>query len=117
MVDDPRTLLATERTLLAWLRTGVSLITFGLFIGKLGLWLRQQSDAPSLPRTTLVGGLLVLLGALTETAGIFRYVRVRRALLTHRPVPLGAADVVAIAAAVALLGFYMFVRLLTKTAG
>jgi putative membrane protein len=117
VVDDPRTLLAAERTLLAWLRTGVSLLTFGIFIAKLGFWLRAHPDAPSFPSTTLIGCALVVLGALTETVGIVRYLRVRRALLAHRPVPLGAVDMVALAAMVALLGFYGAVRLLTKAVG
>ena len=103
--------------MLAWLRTGVSLLTFGLFIEKTGVWLRQQSDAPSFPSTRLIGIGLVLLGAITETAGIVRYLRVRRALLAQRPVTLGAADIVGIAAALALLGFYATVRLLTKVGG
>ncbi|HEY4393652.1 MAG TPA: DUF202 domain-containing protein [Polyangia bacterium] len=117
MVDDPRTLLATERTLLAWLRTGVSLLTFGLFIAKLGLWLQHQTELPAYPRTTATGCGLVILGALTETIGIVRYLRVRRALLAHRPVSLGAADIVGLAAAVALLGFYMAFRLVMKAPG
>ena len=111
MVEDPRTLQANERTLLAWLRTGVSLITFGFFIARLGLWLRFETASTSLPRSTLVGGTLVLMGAITEAIGIVRYVRVRRALLAHRPVPIGTADVVALAVVVALLGFYMAVHL------
>ncbi|HLK88275.1 MAG TPA: DUF202 domain-containing protein [Polyangia bacterium] len=111
MVEDPRALQANERTLLAWLRTGVSLITFGFFIARLGLWLRFQTAAPSLPRSALVGGALVLLGAVTETIGLVRYVRVRRALLAHRPVPVGAVDIIALAVVVALLGFYMALHL------
>jgi putative membrane protein len=118
-VEDPRTLQANERTLLAWLRTGVSLITFGFFIARLGLWLRFQTDSTSPPRSTLVGGLLVLMGAITEAIGVVRYLRVRRALLAHRPVPVGAADVVALSVVVALVGFYMAVHLafVTKAAG
>jgi putative membrane protein len=118
MVADPRTLQANERTLLAWLRTGVSLITFGFFIARLGLWLRFQTDSASPPRSTLVGGALVLMGAITETIGLVRYVRVRRALLAHRPVPIGATEVVALTVVVALLGFYMAVHLafVTKVA-
>ena len=111
MVEDPRALQANERTLLAWLRTGVSLITFGFFIARLGLWLRFQGGGPSLPRSALVGGALVLLGAVTETLGLVRYVRVRRALLAHRPVPVGALDIVSLAVAIALLGFYMTIHL------
>lgn len=121
MVDDPRLLQANERTLLAWLRTGVSLITFGFFIAKLGLWLRLETGvAPVATQTatahsTAVGGLLVLLGAITETLGVVRYVRVRRALLAQRPVPVGAADVIILAVVVGLIGFYMALHLVVLT--
>jgi putative membrane protein len=113
MVQDPRTLHANERTLLAWLRTGVSLLTFGFFIAKLGLWLRTQPGAPTTaPRSALVGSVLVFLGAVTEIVGTVRYVRVRRALLAQQPVPIGASDVVGIAVAVALVGIYLSAHLI-----
>ncbi|HVT09285.1 MAG TPA: DUF202 domain-containing protein [Polyangia bacterium] len=125
MVDDPRLLQANERTLLAWLRTGVSLITFGFFIAKLGLWLRLETSlAPGVAKavaatgtthSAAVGGLLVLLGAVTETLGVIRYVRVRRALLAQRPVPVGAADVIILAVVVGAIGFYMAIRLVLLT--
>jgi putative membrane protein len=107
MAGDPRTLLASERTLLAWLRTGVSLITFGFFIAKLGLWLHTQPNAPSAPRSAAYGSALVFLGAVTELIGIARYLRVRRAVLAGRPTPTGAVDVLGIAVAAALVGLLL----------
>jgi putative membrane protein len=107
MAEDPRTLLANERTLLAWLRTGVSLITFGFFIAKLGLWLHTQPNAPSAPRSAAYGSALVFLGAATETIGIVRYLRTRRALLAGRPVPTGAVDVLGVTVAAALVGLLL----------
>jgi putative membrane protein len=112
MAADPRTLLASERTLLAWLRTGVSLITFGFFIAKLGLWLRTQHDAPSAPRSAAYGSALVFLGALTEIIGIVRYLRVRRALLAGQPPPTGAVDVLGVAVAAALVGLLLGLHML-----
>jgi inner membrane protein YidH len=115
MVEDPRTLQANERTLLAWLRTGVSLMTFGFFIGKLGLWLHTQPGAPSTPRSALVGSALVLLGAITTTVGLLRYVRMRHALLAKKPVPVGAVEVVAVAVILAALGFYLAAHMILLT--
>jgi putative membrane protein len=112
MVDDPRTLQANERTLLAWLRTGVSLITFGFFIAKLGVWLHTQPNMPAAPRSALVGEALVLLGAVAMTVGIVRYLRIHHALLTHKPVPVGAGGVLFVAVAATLLGFYLGVHLM-----
>src|SRR5262245_8343797 len=115
MVDDPRTLQANERTLLAWLRTGVSLLTFGFFIAKLGLWLRTQPNAPTAPRSAMVGEVLVLLGSIAMTIGIVRYLRIRRALLEHKPVPAGAAGVLFVAGTVTLLGYYLALHLMRLT--
>jgi putative membrane protein len=109
VVEDPRTLQANERTLLAWLRTGVSLITFGFVIAKSGTWLQSRQPLAIRLGTDLIGTVFVALGALTETIGVLRYLRIRRALLEQRPAPTGATEIVAIGVAVALLGFLLSV--------
>jgi putative membrane protein len=102
---DSRTLQANERTLLAWLRTGISLITFGFVIAKLGVWMDLQHDSGRrIPRAPWVGGLFVLLGAFTDVVGIVRYLSFRRSLIGFQPTPLGQAMVMVVAVSVSLLG-------------
>lgn len=102
---DSRYVQANERTLLAWLRTGISLITFGFVIARLGVWLRMAGDGhQALPGAGLIGGLFIILGAASEALGIFRFFVFRRALMEGRPVPTGTSLVLSLALAVALLG-------------
>jgi putative membrane protein len=107
--EDPRLLQANERTLLAWMRTGVSLITFGFVIAKTSIWLRRDQPLAVTRGADLIGALFVFLGAVAEAVGLIRYLRVRTALLGHRPVPLGATEIVAIGVSVALLGLVLTV--------
>src|SRR5476651_470253 len=81
VIADPRMLQANERTLLAWLRTGVSLITFGFVISRTSLWLRTNEPRWTILGGDLIGAAFVLLGAIAESIGVVRYLRIRRALL------------------------------------
>ncbi len=102
---DSRSLQANERTLLAWLRTGVSLITFGFVIAKLGVWLEIKDDpGHRIPGAPWIGGLFVLLGAVTDAVGISRYIVFRRTLLAFGPTPTGSVAVLILAIAVSALG-------------
>ena len=74
--QDPRIVLAAERTLLAWIRTGLALMGFGFVVARFGFFLRELA---SLRGTTPVqhpglsqwaGTGLVLLGvAVTALSG------------------------------------------------
>jgi putative membrane protein len=108
-VEDPRLLQANERTLLSWLRTGVALITFGFVIAKTSVWAKREEPLGAYRGADLIGALFVLLGAVAEVVGLVRYLRIRRALLARGPVPVGATEIVAIGAAVALLGLLLTV--------
>jgi inner membrane protein YidH len=102
---DSRALQANERTLLAWLRSGISLITFGFVIARLGVWLElTNAGGRRIPGAPWVGGLFVLLGTITDAVGIVRYMAFRRALLAGAPTPTRDASVVIIAVAVTVLG-------------
>lgn len=107
MVTDPRTLQANERTLLAWLRTGVSLITLGFAVAKLGQWLREAGRAHGIGMAEIFGGTFVFLGAATELLGLARYQKIRKALLAGAEVPTAGAGVSAIVVIVAVIGFLL----------
>ena len=67
-LNDPRVLLAAERSLLAWTRTIISLIGFGFLIERFGLLLHTSSPAQqhSLGQmmSLLIGESFILVGAL-----------------------------------------------------
>jgi putative membrane protein len=114
---DPRSLLAAERTMLAWLRTGISLITFGFVIARIGVWLEVQGrGADEVPGAGWMGALFGLVGTAANVLGITRYLAFRTALLAghHTPVARVAVVTFAVSAAVlgALVGAVIFLRLL-----
>lgn len=106
-VEDPRTLQANERTLLAWLRTGVSMITFGFVISRADLWMQAVGQKSPIRGAHTIGAVFVLLGAVCEIIGVTRYMRIRRALLERRPVPVGGAEIVAVGFTAAALGLLL----------
>ncbi len=104
-LQDAAAIQANERTLLAWIRTGLSLITFGFVIARLGVWIRILGDAgEGIPGSAWLGAVFVLMGAVLDAIGITRYVRFHRAFVRHQPVPINVTAVLAIAGAIAMLG-------------
>jgi len=104
-LQDAAAILANERTLLAWIRTGLSLTTFGFVIARLGVWIRIIGDAgKGIPGAAWIGAVFVLLGAALDAIGITRYVHFHRSFVRRRPVSINVTAVLAIAAAIALLG-------------
>jgi putative membrane protein len=104
-LQDAAAIQANERTLLAWIRTGLSLITFGFVIARLGVWIRIIGDAGAgVPGSAWLGAVFVLMGAALDAIGITRYVRFHRAIMQRRPVPTNVTAVLAIAGAIAMLG-------------
>ena len=101
---DYRFSLANERTLLAWVRTALALDAAGLgvvrFAPSLG-W----SGSPE-----VIGGVLVLLGAVTAWSGYRRFLATDRAIRAGDPLPANAAPRV-LAAALAVISLAVLVLL------
>jgi putative membrane protein len=113
ILPDSRMLQANERTLLAWLRTGISLITFGFVIARLGMSTSLlEGRHVELRMAVMVGAAFVLLGAAADAVGIARYVRLHQSLLRDEPPATGAGVVLALALTVAALGTLLSVLVL-----
>ena len=89
--DDPRVVLASERTLLAWIRSGLAMMGFGFLVAKFGLFLREivllQGGQPTeTPRWSVwIGAAMVVLGVVVNfAAGIEHW----RFLQYHRNVSI-----------------------------
>ena len=67
-LNDPRVLLAAERTLMAWNRTGISLMAFGFAVERFGLFMDIYAKGnlqESQRHLSFVGGLgFIALGGL-----------------------------------------------------
>jgi putative membrane protein len=98
--------LANERTLLAWVRTGVSLISFGLVVERIGA---QVGPAGA---SGIFGVALAVLGCLTLVMGTIQFLRSRRGISTGDFVPAAAAYLVIVAGSLALAGTFIVYVLL-----
>jgi putative membrane protein len=101
---DPRTLLAAERTLLAWLRTGLSLITFGFVIAKIGVLLDGQTPGADMPGAGWMGALFGALGSLANLLAIVRFLALRKALLADAAPPTSPLTLLCFVGGVAIIG-------------
>ena len=90
--------LANERTFLAWVRTSIGIMAFGFVIEKFALFIKKlpyflgeakYSQAPSSSHdySTMLGILMVAMGALMGILSFFRYKKVEMEINenTYRP--------------------------------
>jgi putative membrane protein len=98
--------LANERTLLAWVRTGVSLISFGLVVERIGAQIGSAGTSGAF------GIGLAVLGCLTLVMGTVQFLRSRRGIATGNFVPAAAAYMVVVAGSLALAGVFIVYVLL-----
>lgn len=99
--------LANERTLLAWVRTGVSLISFGLVVQRLG------AEGGSVGASGLFGVALAVLGCLALGMGTGQFLRSRRGISMGVFVSSAAAYMVVVAGLLALAGTFIIYVLLS----
>jgi putative membrane protein len=85
MEPDYRFSLANERTLLAWVRTALALDVAGLGVVRFAPPLGFPGGRE------LVGGVLVLLGAVTAWSGYRRFLATDRAMRAGEPIAAPAA--------------------------
>jgi uncharacterized membrane protein YidH (DUF202 family) len=92
-VRNRRVHMANERTFLAWIRTGIGIMAFGFVVEKFGLFIRQLSyflgkspdlkpvfgqTHPPAEYSSILGILLIGLGALMGVLAFIRYKKVEK---------------------------------------
>ena len=88
IVINPSDHLANERTFLAWIRTSIAIMAFGFVVVKFTLFIKQLSIVfagkvvlPGKGYSSLMGILLVGIGALMALLAYFRYQRTEKQLM------------------------------------
>lgn len=82
-LNDPRVLMAAERTALAWLRTALTLLAFGVAMERFALFLhmlKPDLDPARLRESVWVGALMMALSGLTAIGGTLQYRSVLKSL-------------------------------------
>src|SRR3954468_21315188 len=99
--------LANERTLLSWVRTGVSLISFGLVVERLG------GQVGAVGTSGVFGIALAVLGCLALIMGTIQFFRNRRGIVRGDFVSATAAYMVVVAGSLGLAGTFVVYVLLS----
>jgi putative membrane protein len=97
-VPDRQVHMANERTFLAWVRTSIAIMAFGFVVEKFALFIKRLSyllektntsvaTTPSSGYSTILGVILVAMGALIGLLAFVRYKKVEREIFedTYRP--------------------------------
>jgi len=92
--QDARFHLANERTLLAWIRTSIGIMAFGFVVVKFSLFIKQlaflvgkQIDIPRGGYSSVIGILLVAVGAAVLLLAYAKYKQTERKLLEDSYTP------------------------------
>lgn len=110
-----RTLWAADRTFIAWLRTAISMIGFGIGIGKAGDILEKQGyQIDSYSSLQFVGLAFIVLAVLGLLGALIQVIRIGRRLEQHgygrvEPTPLGEVMGVLVLAVGIVGGFVIFI--------
>lgn len=121
-VRNRRVHMANERTFLAWIRTSIAIMAFGIVIERFAFFLKQMlyisgktavgetASSSDFIYSSILGIILVLLGALMGALSFIRYKKVERQINedTYRPSPiLNALLVISVLVIAALLVIYL----------
>lgn len=119
MSDDPRVILAAERTLLAWIRTGLAMMGFGFLVARFGMFMEEFALIKGVPSdgspawSVWIGAALVLLGTVVNFASGIEHGRYSRSVEgISRHFSSGYRFGIVCALTLAVLGAMMTVRLL-----
>jgi putative membrane protein len=84
-VRNRRVHMANERTFLAWIRTSISIMAFGFVVERFSLFMKQltyyigrEATPPPAGYSSVLGIILVGLGAVMGVLAFFRYKTVER---------------------------------------
>lgn len=119
-----RTAMAASRTMMAWIRTGTSLISFGFSIHKILQAVGAGTSKSPLmnvmrseqgPRR--LGLTLIFLGTMSIILGTYEYFKTSKQLyaMLGKEYKIKGDFTLAIGAIVCLLGFFLFITILTHT--
>ena len=116
-VRDRRVHMANERTFLAWIRTSISIMAFGfvvekfsLFVKQLSYYLGRESTPPPAGYSSIIGIILVALGASIGVLAFIRYRTVERQIDEDSYAPSKVLSVL-LALSVLVIGVFLVLYL------
>jgi len=108
-VRNRRVHMANERTFLAWIRTSISVMAFGFVVERFAIFVKQLSSyigkvatPPPAGYTSVLGIVLVGLGAAIGVLAYFRYKAVERQIDSDTYVPSLLLDTLLVLAVLAV---------------